>query len=112
MGRDSGGKKQHDAASRARGKTNESETFQGEDHLMHGESGDLEISLEISLCRRPAIELSVCVKESEVLALRRGGDRQGVEGWGIYGISNAAAFCGRQSRGRAERGAAWECAKT
>src|SRR5208282_6755493 len=66
------GKKQHDAASRARGTTNESETFQGEDHLMHRGSGNLKIFLEIALCRRPAIELSVGVEESEVLTLEDG----------------------------------------
>ena len=36
---------------------------------MHGGSGNLEIFLEIALCRRPAIELSVGVKESQILTL-------------------------------------------
>ena len=37
------GKEQRDAARRARDTTNESETFEGEDHLMHGGCGDLEV---------------------------------------------------------------------
>ena len=69
-------KEKRDAASRARGTANESETFQGKDHLMHGGCGNLEIVLEISLCRRPAIELRVSVEESQVLTLDGGKSRR------------------------------------
>ena len=146
---------------------------------MHRGCSNLEIFLEIALCRRPAIELSVGVEESQVLTLdggkgrrlrgailrhancftagisakepsseckvsggiervgtagvagdaerwgassaapeagadfaglgrgsRRGSDRRRLGGWRIDGVSNATAFCGRQSGGRLERGGA------
>jgi hypothetical protein len=50
-------------------------TLQGEDHLVNGGWGDLEVGLEVTFSRWSAVDLCVGVDECQILPL------QGSEGW-------------------------------
>jgi hypothetical protein len=45
-------------------------TFQGEDHLMNGGWGDLEVGLEVTFSRRSAVDLRVGVDKRQILPLQ------------------------------------------
>jgi len=43
--------------------------FQGQDHLVHGRRGDLEMALHVGLSRGAAMDAGVGINEGQVLAL-------------------------------------------
>ena len=61
---------QCDAARGTGGTADEAAAFQGEDHLMHGRSGDFEEVAEVRFGRWSAIKFGVRIDESQVLTLR------------------------------------------
>jgi hypothetical protein len=48
---------------------NEAASFEGDDHLMHGGRGNLEVALHVGLGGRASEHVSVGVDEGQVLAL-------------------------------------------
>jgi hypothetical protein len=61
---------QHLDASRHSGlAADQAGAFQGQDHLVHGRRGDLEMALHVGLSRGAAMDARVGVDEGQVLAL-------------------------------------------